>query len=90
MCTLFLPSYPLTLSTPPSHWCQSTPLGRTYFAILFSDFVEEQRENIKRKTLHFSLFEIKVATRGVSLWYFMYVCIINPIGLTLLIFFILL
>jgi hypothetical protein len=34
---------------------------------LFSDFIEEKREKVKQKTWHFSLFEIKVVTQGVSL-----------------------
>jgi hypothetical protein len=32
--------------------------------------VEEKRERRKWKACHFCLFEIKVATQGVSLWYF--------------------
>jgi hypothetical protein len=54
---------PCSVISPPN-WCQPSPLGRTC-----SDFVEK-RERIRRKKWHFSLFEIKVATQGVSLWYF--------------------
>jgi hypothetical protein len=37
------------------------PLGRTYSALLFSDFVEEKRKD-QKKNMTFLLFEIKVAT----------------------------
>jgi hypothetical protein len=40
---------------------------------LFSDFVEEKREKIKRETWHFCLCEIKVAIQEVLFWYF-HVC----------------
>jgi hypothetical protein len=46
---------------PPS------PQGRTGSALIFSNFVDEKREMVKRKTWHFCWLEIKVATQGVSL-----------------------
>jgi hypothetical protein len=73
MYTFFTPypsSYPLSPSPPTSQWCQPFPLGKMYPTLLFSNFVEEKREKRKCKTWHFSLFEIKVATQGVALWYF--------------------
>jgi hypothetical protein len=42
-------SYPLSPTPPLSHWCQSSLQGRTWSALLFSDFVEEKREKIKYK-----------------------------------------
>jgi hypothetical protein len=51
MCIYFIvpysPSYPLSSTLLPSHWCQPSPLGRTCSALLFSDFVGEKREKIK-------------------------------------------
>jgi hypothetical protein len=72
------PPTPLPHHLPSFHWCQPSPLGRTCSILLFSDFVEEKREKIKRKTWHFSLFEIKVATQGDSLWYFHVYMYYNP------------
>jgi hypothetical protein len=48
-CTIFtlIPPFP---SICPFHWCQPSSLGRTCSALLFSDFVGEKREKIKRKT----------------------------------------
>jgi hypothetical protein len=65
------PPTPFTrhLSTPPGASPPPT-LGRTCSALLFTNFVEEEREKIKWKIWHFSLFEIKVATQEVSVWYF--------------------
>jgi hypothetical protein len=37
-----------------------------------------RRKKIKQKTWHFSLFEIKVAIQGVSLWYFHVYMYYNP------------
>jgi hypothetical protein len=78
-CTIFTLLH-LSPSPPPSHWCQSSPPGRTCSILLLFNFVEEEREKIKRQTWHFSLFETK--------WVFLYICIITPIGLCTVIFFI--
>jgi hypothetical protein len=54
------PSHPLTgAKPPPEQDLFLTPV--LWFG---------KGEKIKRKTCHFWLFEIKVATQGVSLWYF--------------------
>jgi hypothetical protein len=76
-CTrfIFLPPFP---KPSPSLWCQPSSLGRACFALLFSDFVGEKREKIRWKSWHFSLFEIKVAIQGVSLWYFHIYVYYNP------------
>jgi hypothetical protein len=37
-------SYPLSPSPLPSHWCQPPSLGRTCFALPFSDFAEKKRK----------------------------------------------
>jgi hypothetical protein len=39
----YSPFYPLSPTTPPSHWCQFSPLGRICSTILFSDFVGEKK-----------------------------------------------
>jgi hypothetical protein len=57
---MYSPSYLIFLPPPPSFSCQHSP-GRTWYAFLFSDSVEE-----KRKKWHFCFFEIKVAAEGVS------------------------
>jgi hypothetical protein len=44
------------------------PHGQDLFWLPVLQFC--RRENIKGKTWHFCLFEIKVATQGVLLWYF--------------------
>jgi hypothetical protein len=41
---LYSPFYTLSPSSPQPHWCQPSPLGRTYSALLFSDFVGEKKE----------------------------------------------
>jgi hypothetical protein len=67
------PSYRLSPPPLPSYWYQPPPLDRIRSTLLFTDFVEE-----KQKTQHFCLFEIKVATQGVSLWYFHVYMYHNP------------
>jgi hypothetical protein len=52
-----LPFYSLSSSPPLFHRGQSSPLGRTYSALMFSNFAEKIREKIKWKTWDFSLFE---------------------------------
>jgi hypothetical protein len=47
----YSPSYPFSPSPPLSHGCQPSSLGRTCSALLFSDFVEEKREEIKKKNM---------------------------------------
>jgi hypothetical protein len=66
MCTHYL-HWVLTLFPFPT--TSSLPLVPTsHSALLFSNFVEEKRLKIKRKTC-FCYFEIRVATQGVSLCY---------------------
>jgi hypothetical protein len=60
-------------SLPPTGTNLSSPC-RTCSALLFSDFVEF----IKRKKLTFFWFEIKVVTKGISLWYFHVYMYYNP------------
>jgi hypothetical protein len=49
-CTIS-PSYPLSSTLPPTTGFNSPPIPRQdLFALLFSDFVGEKREKIKRKT----------------------------------------
>jgi hypothetical protein len=59
---------PLPTGTNPPPW------GRTCSALLLSDFVAEKRKNSDI----FCLFEIKVATQGVSLFYFHVYIYYNP------------
>jgi hypothetical protein len=62
--SLYSPSYPFSRSPcSASHWCQPSTMGTIWLQLF-------RRRKIKRKTWHFSLFEIKVATQGVCLWYF--------------------
>jgi hypothetical protein len=49
ICTPFLHC----IHSPPSHWCQPCPLGRTCSILLFSDFVEEKREKMEKKNMTF-------------------------------------
>jgi hypothetical protein len=63
------------------------PPRQGFFCPLFSNVVGEKKRKDKVKNMTFWL-EIKVATQGVSLWYF-HVCITTPLGLSPLIFFIL-
>jgi hypothetical protein len=86
-CTLFTLLF--LFPTSPAHWYLLPP-SRTCFALLFSDFVEEKRENIKRKEKcdFFAFFEIKIAYTGSFLVIFpcMYV-FKTSIGLSPLFFF---
>jgi hypothetical protein len=68
----YSPSYPLSPSPLPSHWCQPFPVGKTCFSLQFSDCVEEKGEEIKQKTWHFSWSEIKVTTQGFCIFVRMY------------------
>jgi hypothetical protein len=69
--------------TPLCHFLPSTetPAPRTCSALLFSDLVEEKRK---------SWYCLAWATQEVPYVIFTYMCIITPIGLSPLIFFILL
>jgi hypothetical protein len=49
--TPYLHSYSLSPTPSLSHYCHPSPLGRTCPALLYSDFVEEERENEKHDTL---------------------------------------
>jgi hypothetical protein len=74
-CTIFtlLPPFPRPSPLSSTNFTLPRPcplLDRICFALLLSDFVEEKRK------WYFCLFEIKVATQGVSLWHF-HVCICN-------------
>jgi hypothetical protein len=74
----YSPSYPLSLTPPPSHWSSPPrpPPGRACSALLFSNFVGGKGEKTKWKKWHFSLFEIRIVTQRVSLRYFhMCVCV---------------
>jgi hypothetical protein len=53
-CTVFtlLPPFPDTFSVP---LVPTFPLGRTYSALLFSNFVEEKKRKDKKKNMTFSL-----------------------------------
>jgi hypothetical protein len=72
---LYSPSYSLSLTPPSPISTNPAPPGRTCSAILYSNFVKEKR---KQKTWHFSLFELKIATQGISLWYFHVYMYYNP------------
>jgi hypothetical protein len=63
-------SYLLSLPPPPPTCAKS---GKDLFCSPVLQFC--RREKMKRKTWHFCYFEIKIATQGVSLWYFhAYMC----------------
>jgi hypothetical protein len=79
----------LPFSSTSHHLGQPSPLGWTWSALLFSDFVEEKQRKDKNKNMTFLLIEIPIATQGVSYYISMYSWIVTPIGLYLLIFFIL-
>jgi hypothetical protein len=51
--SLYSPSYPLSSPPPSSHWCQTSPQGRTCSAFLFSNFVGEKKRKEKRKNMTF-------------------------------------
>jgi hypothetical protein len=65
---LDLPSYPFSPPPLPRAGAKTSPPGQDLFYSSVLWFC--RREKIKRKARHFCLFEIKVATQGVSLWYF--------------------
>jgi hypothetical protein len=53
VCTYFCTVFTLLLLFPiisPPTGASTPPLGRTCSTLLFCDFVEEEREKIKRKT----------------------------------------
>jgi hypothetical protein len=58
------PLTPFSIASP-SQWFQPSLLSMICSTLLFSNFVEEKRQKIKRKTWTFSMFEVKVATQGV-------------------------
>jgi hypothetical protein len=62
--TQYSSSYPLSLSSPTSHWCQHRPPQPALW------FCRRNKIKDKKKNRHFCWFEIKIATQGVSLWYF--------------------
>jgi hypothetical protein len=82
ICTILtlLQSFPM--SPPPTPLIMTSP-GRTYSALLFSNFIKE-----RKKKCHFCLF--KIAKQGISCDTSMYICIIAQFGSFPLFFFLLL
>jgi hypothetical protein len=71
MCTHFIalysPSYLLSPTLYPSHWCQPSPLGRTCSTLLFSNFVRRKKKR-KDKTKNMTfLLEIKEFPCNISI-----------------------
>jgi hypothetical protein len=88
---LYSPSYLLSLLPPTFSHFQLVPpytLGRTCSSLLFSDFVEEKREKIKKINI-FVCLRLRLLHREFPCDISMYICIITPIDLSPLIFFIL-
>jgi hypothetical protein len=74
-CTV-LPFYPF-LSHPPTGANPPDTLGRTFSTLLFSNFVEEKRETIKRKT-SFLLVWDKASYTGSFLGIFPCIYVLYP------------
>jgi hypothetical protein len=78
LCHIHPPTpFPQYLSPPtgasPPHWQYLF-----HHPVLQFSRKKKEREKRKWKTWHFSLFEVKVATWGISLWYFYMYMYYNP------------
>jgi hypothetical protein len=70
----YSPSYSLFQPPPHSHWY--LPSGQELINLPILWFCRRKKKNILK--WRFSLFQIKVVTQGVSLWYFHEYMYCNP------------